>query len=243
MLHRTHGVINRLPRGWCDVETETRTRMMGLIQFYMIFTMVMESDIKKSARLNNAPVKIPTEVKSYQKSSEIVEVTSARKSTRLMSARPEINDMISKKKPKSTEKKGARKSTSINNQQANDENVNLKSSSVRRKLDLHNPKDEDENMDENDIQFENLPPSSPLESSPVKLLTITEYKMIKLQNIWRNNEKLKALNLPALATGLVYSMKKNKGKKRGEIKMHMFQKMMNKVEMMLQKVCLRKLKN
>lgn len=99
---------------------------------------------------------IPTEVKTYRKSSENAEVTSAKKSTRLMSARPEINDMISKQKPKSTEKKGARKSTPINNQQASDENVNLKSSSVRRKLDLHNPRDEDENMDENEIHVRRL---------------------------------------------------------------------------------------
>ncbi|KAK1402403.1 hypothetical protein POM88_002008 [Heracleum sosnowskyi] len=84
-----------------------------------------------------------------------------------MSVRLEINDMISKQKPNSTEKKGAQKSTPINNQ-ANDENVNLKSSSVRRKLDLHNPRDEDENMDKNDIQIEDLPPPPPLESSPGK---------------------------------------------------------------------------
>ncbi|KAK1373177.1 hypothetical protein POM88_029370 [Heracleum sosnowskyi] len=118
----------------------------------------------KSARLNNVPVKIPTEAKRYRKSGEGTEVTSTRKSARPISARPEINDMISKQKPKSTEKKGARKSTPINNQ-ASDENVNLKSSSVRRKLDLHNPRDEDENTDENDIQIEDLPPPPPLESS------------------------------------------------------------------------------
>ncbi|KAK1390399.1 hypothetical protein POM88_018577 [Heracleum sosnowskyi] len=168
---------------------------------------------RKSARLNNAPVKISTEVKSYRKSGESAEVTSARKSARPMSARPEINDMISKQKPKSTEKKGARKSTPINNQ-ASDENVNLKSSSVRRKLDLHNPRDEDENMDENDIQIEDLPLPPPIESSPVKPLTITEYEMIKLQNIRRNNEKLKALNLPTLDAEMVDSMKKNKGKRK-----------------------------
>ncbi|KAK1387535.1 hypothetical protein POM88_015713 [Heracleum sosnowskyi] len=167
---------------------------------------------RKSARLNNVLVKIPTEVKRYRKSGEGTEVTSTKKSTRPMSARLEINDMISKQKPKSTEKKGARKSTPINNQASN-ENVNLKSSSVRRKLDLHNPRDEDENTDENDIQIEYLPPPPPLESSPVKLLTIMEYEMIKLENIRRNNEKLKALNLPTLATEKVDSMKKNNGKR------------------------------
>ncbi|KAK1387534.1 hypothetical protein POM88_015712 [Heracleum sosnowskyi] len=167
---------------------------------------------RKSARLNNVPVKIPTEVKRYRKSGEGTEVTSTKKSTRPMSARLEINDMISKQKPKSTEKKGARKSTPINNQASNG-NVNLKSSSVRRKLDLHNPRDEDENTDENDIQIEYLPPPPPLESSPVKLLTIMEYEMIKLENIRRNNEKLKALNLPTLATEKVDSMKKNNGKR------------------------------
>ncbi|KAK1369769.1 hypothetical protein POM88_035861 [Heracleum sosnowskyi] len=165
---------------------------------------------RKSARLNNVPVKIPTEVKRYRKSGEGTEFTSTRKSARQMSARPEINDMISKKKPNSTEKKGARKSTPINNQ-ASDENVNLKSSSVRRKLDLHNPRDEDENTDENDIQIEYLPPPPPLESSSVKPLTITEYEMIKLENIQTNNEKLKALNLPTL---MVDSMKKNNGKRK-----------------------------
>ncbi|KAK1387019.1 hypothetical protein POM88_015197 [Heracleum sosnowskyi] len=121
--------------------------------------------------------------------------------------------MINKQKPKSTKKKGAQKSTPINNQ-ASDENVNLKSSSVRRKLDLHNPRDEDENTDENDIQIEYLPPPPPLESSPVKPLTITEYEMIELENIRRNNEKLKALNLPTLATEMVDSMKKNNGKRK-----------------------------
>lgn len=111
---------------------------------------------RKSARLNNAQVTIPTEVKSHRKSNETAEVTSARKSARLTSARPEINDLISKQKPKSTEKKGARKSTPINNQQACDENVNVKSATVRRKLDLHNPRDEAEKMDENDIQVRRL---------------------------------------------------------------------------------------
>lgn len=111
---------------------------------------------RKSARLNNAQVKIPTEVESYRKSSENAEVTSARRSARLTSARPEINDMISNQCPKSTETRSARKSKPMNNQQAIDENEILKSASVRRKLDLHNSRDENEDMDENDIQVRRL---------------------------------------------------------------------------------------
>ncbi|KAK1373569.1 hypothetical protein POM88_029762 [Heracleum sosnowskyi] len=99
-----------------------------------------------------------------------------------------------------------------------------KSANVRRKLDLHNPRDEgedidgDENMDENDIEDEDLPPPPPLESSPVKSMTQTQYEMIKLLNIQRNNEKLKELNLPTLAVDLTNQMKKDKGKIKGKRK-------------------------
>lgn len=64
------------------------------------------------------------------------------------------------------------------------------------------------------LQIEDLPPPPPLDSSPIKPLRLTEYELIKFLNIQRNNEKLKALNLPTLAAGLVDSMKKNKGKKK-----------------------------
>ncbi|KAK1373571.1 hypothetical protein POM88_029764 [Heracleum sosnowskyi] len=99
-----------------------------------------------------------------------------------------------------------------------------KSANVRRKLDLHNPRDEgedidgDENMDENDIEDEDLPPPPPLESSPVKPMTQTQYEMIKLLNIQRNNEKLKELNLPTLVVDLTNQMKKDKGKIKGKRK-------------------------
>ncbi|KAK1386144.1 hypothetical protein POM88_023879 [Heracleum sosnowskyi] len=112
---------------------------------------------RKSARLNNAQGIIPNEVKSSRKPAllknprqgrgENVDVTSARKSERLVSAKPEISvDAALKQKPKSTEAEMP------------------KSANVRRKLDLHNPRDEgedidgDENMDENDIEDEDLPP-------------------------------------------------------------------------------------
>lgn len=134
---------------------------------------------RKSARLNNAQVIIPNQVKSTRKPTLLknqrdgrgeAEVTSARKSARLVGARPEIIDAALKQKPKSVEVKSAQKSALIKNPQGNDENVNLKSENVRRKLDLHNPIDEgedvdegedidegedldgDENMDENDIE-------------------------------------------------------------------------------------------
>ncbi|KAK1390784.1 hypothetical protein POM88_018962 [Heracleum sosnowskyi] len=166
---------------------------------------------RKSARLNNAQGIIPNEVKSSRKPAilknprqgrgENVEVTSARNSARLVSGRPEISvDAALKQKPKSTEVETP------------------KSANVQRKLDLHNPRDEgedidgDENMDENDIEDEDLPPPPPLASSPVKPMTLTEYEMIKLRNIQRNNEKLKELNLPTLPEDLTNQMKKDKGK-------------------------------
>ncbi|KAK1400869.1 hypothetical protein POM88_000474 [Heracleum sosnowskyi] len=166
---------------------------------------------RKSARLNNAQGIIPNEVKSSRKPAilknprqgrgENVEVTSARNSARLVSGRPEISvDAALKQKPKSTEVETP------------------KSANVRRKLDLHNPRDEgedidgDENMDENDIEDEDLPPPPPLASSLVKPMTLTEYEMIKLRNIQRNNEKLKELNLPTLPEDLTNQMKKDKGK-------------------------------
>ncbi|KAK1393865.1 hypothetical protein POM88_012921 [Heracleum sosnowskyi] len=172
---------------------------------------------RKSARLNNAQGIIPNEVKSSRKPTllknrcqgrcENVDVTSARKSARLVSARPEISvDAALKQKPKSTEAKMP------------------KSANVRRKLDLHNPRDEgedidgDENMDENDIEDEDLPPPPPLESSPVKLMTLTQYEMIKLLNIQRNNENLKELNLPTLVVDLTNQMEKDKRKIKGKRK-------------------------
>ena len=129
---------------------------------------------RKSARLNNAQVTIPNQVKSSRKPELLknqqtrrnseAEVTSARNSARLVGARPEIIDAALKQKPKSVEEKSAQKSALIKNSQGIDENVDLKSGSVRRKLDLHNSIDAgkdvdegedvdgDENMDENDME-------------------------------------------------------------------------------------------
>lgn len=88
------------------------------------------------------------------------------------------------------------------------------------------------------VQVENLPPPPPL-PSPIKPLKLTEYEQLKTANIVRNNEKLRELNLPTLVTDVVDGLKKTEEKKRCEMKMNMFQKMRNKVMMMLQKLCQR----
>ncbi|KAK1351949.1 hypothetical protein POM88_053830 [Heracleum sosnowskyi] len=89
----------------------------------------------KSARLNNAQVTIPNQVKSSRKPELLknqregrgeAEVTSARNSARLVGARPEIIDVALKQKPKSVEEKSAQKSALIKNSQGIDENVDLK---------------------------------------------------------------------------------------------------------------------
>ncbi|KAK1379855.1 hypothetical protein POM88_026599 [Heracleum sosnowskyi] len=194
---------------------------------------------RKSARLNNAQVTIPNQVKSSRKPELLknqqtrrnseAEVTSARNSARLVGARPEIIDAALKQKPKSVEEKSAQKSALIKNSQGIDENVDLKSGSVRRKLDLHNSIDAgkdvdegedvdgDENMDENDMEDDVLPPPPPLSpSSPIKPMKLSEYEMIKFLNMERNRQRCIALGVPELAVGVSAAFKKDKGKSKGK---------------------------
>ncbi|KAK1354733.1 hypothetical protein POM88_047989 [Heracleum sosnowskyi] len=134
-----------------------------------------------------------------------------------------------KQKPKSVEEKSAQKSALIKNSQGIDENVDLKSGSVRRKLDLHNSIDAgkdvdegedvdgDENMDENDMEDDVLPPPPPLSpSSPIKPMKLRKYEMIKFLNMQRNREKIRALGVPELAIGVSAAFKKDKGKCKGK---------------------------
>ncbi|KAK1366310.1 hypothetical protein POM88_041871 [Heracleum sosnowskyi] len=194
---------------------------------------------RKSARLNNAQVTIPNQVKSSRKPELLknqqtrrnseAEVTSARNSARLVGARPEIIDAALKQKPKSVEEKSAQKSALIKNSQGIDENVDLKSGSVRRKLDLHNSIDAgkdvdegedvdgDENMDENDMEDDVLPPPPPLSpSSPIKPMKLSKYEMIKFLNMERNRQRCRALGVPELAVGVSAAFKKDKGKSKGK---------------------------
>lgn len=117
---------------------------------------------RKSARLNNAQAKNPTEVKSARKPKippkgrdENTEVLTPRKSARLnitQVKKSEINEVALK------ENSSQKSASNDNPQEGSDEDVNLKSTSVRRKLNLHNPRDEDEiheTMDENEIPVRN----------------------------------------------------------------------------------------
>ena len=61
------------------------------------------------------------------------------------------------------------------------------------------------------VQVEYLPPPPPL---PSLVKPITEYELLKLLNIQKNNEKLKELSLPTLAVGMVEAFKKDKRKKK-----------------------------
>ncbi|KAK1369171.1 hypothetical protein POM88_035263 [Heracleum sosnowskyi] len=110
-----------------------------------------------------------------------------------------------------------------------DENVDLKSGSVRRKLDLHNSIDAgkdvdegedidgDENMDENDMEDDVLPPPPPLSpSSPIKPMKLSKYEMIKFLNMERNRQRCRALGVPELAVGVSAAFKKDKGKSKGK---------------------------
>ncbi|KAK1401916.1 hypothetical protein POM88_001521 [Heracleum sosnowskyi] len=137
--------------------------------------------------------------------------------------------MIHLLKPKSVEEKSAQKSALIKNSQGIDENVDLKSGSVRRKLDLHNSIDAgkdvdegedvdgDENMDENDMEDDVLPPPPPLSpSSPIKPMKLSKYEMIKFLNMERNRQRCRALGVPELAVGVSAAFKKDKGKSKGK---------------------------
>ena len=109
---------------------------------------------RKSARLNNEQGKYETGVKIATKSGYLKRTSKGENNTNT-----EATSKIARKsaplkhKPKSTEKNSAQKSVlSKNPQEGIDENGNLKSASVRRRLDLPNPRNQEENMDENYIQ-------------------------------------------------------------------------------------------
>ena len=110
---------------------------------------------RKSAQLNNVEVVVPFVVKSSQKpalpkvtreSRDVwAEVTSVGKSSRL---KPQKGNIFLQQKQESIAEKNAQKSGLLQNpKKGGDANDIPKSASVRRKMDLHNSCDEDENID------------------------------------------------------------------------------------------------
>ncbi|KAL1823166.1 hypothetical protein ACET3Z_004987 [Daucus carota] len=129
---------------------------------------------RKSARLKN-----PQEVNSPRRSTRLNQLNSPKKSSRL-------NDQEVNSLPKLTRP---------DNQNVDDATLDLKISSVKRKLDLQNAPNEEEIMGEN--EFQELPPPPPL----------TDYEKKRAINITTNNQVYKTLGLPTIATNLRAEMK------------------------------------